>query len=155
MRRFGQVGIALGALGVVLALMGLYPGLTGVEPTVGIGIVQVFMLLSGYALLLFGAIVYVRFTFYWRAEINLAQQIGLRLVLTGLLFGALAGLSDILGFGSHIRTIDSDIYFGPLQAFGILTSLFMSSFGVLMYTVSGELTPDDDETPTHNDDNLA
>jgi multisubunit Na+/H+ antiporter MnhG subunit len=65
----------------VLALMGLYPGLTGVEPTVGIGIVQVFMLLSGYALLLFGAIVYVRFTFYWRAEINLAQQIGLRLVL--------------------------------------------------------------------------
>lgn len=137
MSRFGQVGIALGALGVMIALMGLFPQLTGVEDTPGIGLVQVFMLLVGYGMLIFGAIIYVKFTFYLNAPSSLVQQIGLRLALTGLLFAALAGLADILGFGSHLRTEISDIFLGTLQAFGILANFALSSFGVLIYTVAG------------------
>jgi len=138
MSRFGQVGIAVGTLGIMMVFMGLFPNITGLPDTVGIGVVQVVMLLLGYSLLLFGAIIYVKFTFFWGVEVNLSQQISLRLVLTGLLFGAIAGLSDILGFGSHLRTVESDIFFGPLQAFGILTSFGVSSFGVLLYVVSGD-----------------
>lgn len=137
MSRFGQVGIAFATLGIMITLMGLFPGLTGVEETIGIGIVQVFMLLVGYALMTFGGLIYVKVTFYSKSQANLAQQIGIRLMLTGLLFAAIAGLADILGFGSHVRSDTSDIFFGGLQGIGIIACLTISSFGVLIYTVSG------------------
>lgn len=138
MQRFSQVGIAVGALGIMLAFMGLFPGVTGFEPTLGIGIVQVFLLLFGYSLLIIGAIMYVKFTFYLGIPSTLAQQIGVRLALTGLLFAALAGLSDILGFGSHVRSDVTDIFLGELQALGILASFGVSSFGVLIYAILGD-----------------
>lgn len=141
MERFSQVGIAIGALGIMIALMGLFPGVTGVEPTIGIGIVQVFMLLVGYGLLIIGALMYVKFTFYLGVRTTLTQQIGTRLALTGLLFAALSGLADILGFGTHLRTADSDIFLGELQALGILLNFGISSFGIIIYAVSG--TPHD------------
>lgn len=137
MARFSQVGIAIGTLGIMLALMGLFPGVTGVEPTVGIGIVQVFLLLLGYGLLVIGALMYVKFSFYLGVRDTLTQQIGVRLALTGLLFAAIAGLADILGFGTHLRTEASDIFFGQWQAFGLLASFALSSFGVIVYAVAG------------------
>jgi len=137
MSRFGQVGIAFTALGIMVGLMGLFPGVTGVEETAGIGVVQVFMLLIGYALMTFGGLIYVKFTFYPGVKSNLTQQIGIRLMLTGLLFAAIAGLADILGFGSHLRTDTTDIFFGGLQGIGIIAFLTISSFGVLIYTVAG------------------
>lgn len=142
MTRFGQVGIAIGALGMVMALMGLFPGVTGAVQTPGIGIVQVMLLLIGYGLLIQGAILYVKFTFYSGVPSSLTQQIGVRLALTGLLLAALAGLADILGFGSHLRNESGDIFLGQLQAFGILASFTVSSFGVLLYAMAG--TPRDE-----------
>jgi hypothetical protein len=137
MSRFGQVGIALSALGIMIALMGLFPGVTGVEETIGIGVVQVFMLLTGYAMLVFGGLIYSKFTFYLKSKSNLAQQIGVRLTLTGLLFAAITGLADILGFGSHVRTETRDIFFGGLQGLGTIFSLTVSCVGVLLYTIAG------------------
>lgn len=136
--RFGQVGIAISTLGIMVALMGLFPGLTGVDETPGIGLVQVIMLLVGYTMLSLGAVLYVKVTFYIGIPSNLVQQIGLRLMLTGLLFASIAGLADILGFGSHLRTDFTDIFFGGWQAVGTLASLAVSSFGVLLYTVAGD-----------------
>ena len=137
MARFGQVGIALAALGGVLALMGLFPGLVGVEPTLGMGVVQVFMVLAGYGLVILGGVIYVKFTFYPGVAINLIQQIGLRLGMTGLLFAALSGLADIFGFGSHLRVPGSDIFLGRLQAFGMIASFLISAIGVMMYAMAG------------------
>ena len=137
MSRFGQVGIALGALGIMTALMGLFPTMTGVEETAGIGIAQIIFLLVGNAMLLFGAIIYAKYTFYLGVPSNLVQQIGIRLALTGLLFAALSALSDILGFGSHVRSETGDIYLGLLQMGGVLASFAVSSFGVIMYAVAG------------------
>jgi len=137
MWRFAQVGIALGALGVMLCFMGLFPGVTGVEPTAGIGLVQVVMVLMGYSLLILGALVYLKYTFYLEVPSTLVQQIGTRLALTGILFAALSGLADILGFGTHIRDDLIDIFFGQLQMVGILASFGLSSFGVLVYVLAG------------------
>lgn len=137
MWRFAQVGIALGALGVMLSLMGLFPGVTGAQPTVGIGLVQVVMVLFGYTLLVLGALTYLKFTFYLEVPSTLVQQIGIRLALTGILFAALAGLADILGFGTHIRDDVADIFFGQLQLIGILASFGLSSIGVLVYVLAG------------------
>lgn len=137
MPRVAQLGIALGLLGAVLTFMGLFPGVTGLEPASGIGIVQIFTILVGFMLLILGAIFYVKFTFYPFKPANLAQQIGIRLALTGLLFASMAGLSDILGFGSHPRAAASEPLFGVLQAFGLIGSFIVASIGVLIYAVSG------------------
>jgi len=143
MARLAQIGIAFGALGIVLAFMGLFPGVTGLPPTPGIGVVQVMLLLSGFALLIFGALIYVKFTFYVACPANLAQQIGVRLALTGLVFAAMAGMADFLGFGSHLRTATSDIFLGPWQALGLIGSFVVSAIGVLLYAVTGNPTSSD------------
>jgi len=137
MWRFSQVGIALGALGGMICFMGLFPGVTGAVPTIGIGLVQVVMVLIGYTLLILGALTYLKFTFFLDVSANLVQSIGTRLALTGILFAALAGLADILGFGTHIRDDTSELYFGQLQMIGILASFGLSSFGVLVYVLAG------------------
>ena len=143
MQRVAQFGIALGALGIVLTFMGLFPGVTGLEPAAGIGIVQIFTILSGFTLLILGALIYVKFTFYPFQAANLAQQIGARLALTGLLFAATAGLADVLGFGSHPRGPNSEPLFGALQAFGLIASFVLASVGVLIYAVAGSAGGDD------------
>lgn len=145
MPRIAQFGIALGALGTVLAFMGLFPGVTGLNPASGIGIVQIFTVLTGFLLLIFGALIYVKFTFYVGKPANLAQQIGIRLALTGLLFAAMAGTADVVGFGSHISSTNSEPLFGFLQAVGIIGSFIMAALGVLVYAVSGHI--DDDSNP--------
>ncbi len=135
MGRVAQIGIALGALGAVLALMGLFPGVTGLEATGGVGIVQVSAILIGFSLLIFGALIYVKFSFYENLPSTLAQQIGTRLALTGLLFAAIAGLADVLGFGSHLSP---DVLIGPLQTVGVIGSYLLSALGVLLYAVAGQ-----------------
>ena len=137
MWRFAQVGIALGALGVMICFMGLFPGVTGAEPSVGIGLIQVAMVITGYSLLIMGALTYLKYTFFLDVPATLSQLVGTRLALTGLLFAALAGLADILAFGSHVRDGVGDIFFGQLQMVGILASFGLSSFGVLVYVLAG------------------
>ncbi len=144
MARIAQFGLAVGALGVVLTFMGLFPGVTGVEPTSGIGPIQIVTILTGFSLLIFGALIYVKFTFYLGKSANLAQQIGVRLALTGLIFAVLSGMADILGFGSNPPGTSSDIYFGPWQAIGLVGSLFISSIGVLVYAITGDSDENND-----------
>jgi hypothetical protein len=135
--RVAQIGIALGALGAVLAFMGLFPGVTGLPPTAGIGIVQLALVLAGFTLLIAGAYIYVKYIFYPRKSATLSQQIGLRLSMSGLLFAGFAAMADILGFGSNLRTATGDIYFGPWQAAGLVGGFLIAAVGVLLYAVSG------------------
>jgi hypothetical protein len=144
MVRVGQFGIVLGALGAVLAFMGLFPGVTGVEPTLGIGVVQIVLILTGFSLLIAGAFIYAKYTFYVQKHSNLAQQIGLRLSMTGLLFAGMTGAADILGFGSNPRTETSDIFFGPWQAVGLIGGFLIAALGVLIYALTGNV--DDGDT---------
>lgn len=146
MARVAQIGIALGALGVILGLMGLFPGVTGVTPTPNIGIVQIIALLTGFTLLILGALIYVKFTFYTTTPSNLVQQIGTRLALTGLVFAVMTGLADVLGFGSHFRTVEQDVYLiGPLQAAGVIGSFIVAAVGVLIYALAGDPEPPSDD----------
>lgn len=132
-----QFGIVLAAFGVVLALMGLFPGVTGIQLAFGVGIVQFVSILLGFALLDLGALIYIKFSFYVGRPANLGQQIGVRLMLTGLVLAGLTGMADFLGFGSHLRSPGTDIFFGQLQALGLLGSLLISALGVMIYAVIG------------------
>jgi hypothetical protein len=141
--RLAQFGIALGTLGAILTLMGLFPGITGIRPTNTIGIVQIATLVAGFSLLILGALIYVKFMFYATQDANLSQQVGVRLALTGLVFAAICGLADVLGFGSNLREQNADFLLGPLQAFGVISSFLVASAGVVLYAVSGKLNGDD------------
>lgn len=139
MARIAQFGIALGALGTTLTFMGLFPGVTGLPPASGIGFMQIVTILIGFVLLIAGALIYVKFTFYVGKQANLAQQIGVRLALTGLLFAVMMGMADLVGFGSHLSSDNVEPLFGILQAIGIIGSFVMAALGVLVYAVSGDL----------------
>lgn len=145
MVRLSQLGIAFGVLGIVLTFMGLFPGVMGLRPAEGIGIVQATIILSGFTMLILGALTYVKYAYYADQPSTLAQQIGSRLALTGLIISGLIGYSDVLGFGSHPRT-DGEPYFGVLQAFGIVAGFFVASFGVMIYALTGK-DPDPSDQP--------
>ena len=132
-----QVGIAIGTLGMVLAFMGMFPGVTGLDATAGIGVLQIVVILAGFALLIVGALLYVQGTFYPGARHNLAQQVAVRLSATGLLFAAISGLGDLLGFGSHPPGITDGPFLGYWQAAGLVGGFVVASIGVVLFALLG------------------
>ena len=144
MFRLAQFGIVVSMLGMMLTFIGLFPGVAGFDPTPGIGIVQVVTILIGFSLLIVGAFIYVKYTFYPYDKATLAQEIALRLSMTGLLFASMAAFADILGFGSNVRTADSDLFFGPWQAIGLFGSFLLASLGVLLYALMGHAEDEND-----------
>ncbi len=138
MSGISQLGISMGALGIVLALMGLFPEVMGIPTGAGFGVVQFVAVMIGFGLLIIGALVYVKYTFYAHTTSNLAQQIGVRLALTGLLVSGISGLADFVGFGSHVRTATQDVILGPIQAIGIIGGFLVSSLGVMLYALANK-----------------
>ncbi|MBN2304485.1 MAG: hypothetical protein JXQ72_08420 [Anaerolineae bacterium] len=137
MKRYGQISITIGALGVVITLTGLYPGIVGLETVEGVGVLQVLGILLGFSLLFFAAYIFAKQTFYAGVPRTLAQDIGLRLTLTGLLIGAAGGLADVLGFGSHAPTETVRPLLGRLQAIVLVGGILIASSGVLIYALFG------------------
>lgn len=138
MARIAQFGIALGALGLLILVMGIFPGIIGRTPTPNVGLVQLMALLIGWSLITFGALVYAKFTYFYRQVGTLTQQIGSRLALTGIVFAAICGLADVLGFGSNAGVLAGDVVVGQFQIAGIIGSFMLSSLGVLLYVIGGE-----------------
>jgi hypothetical protein len=155
MARIAQLGIAIGLLGIIMVLMGLFPGVTGLEPTAGIGILQIMMWLVGFSLLVLGALIYVKFTLYLNKPSTLWQSIGVRLGLTGIVFAAISGLADVVGFGSNMRVAGGDILLGPLQAFGILGSFTLSAVGVALYALTGNPDAPSEAEDAVSDDTMV
>jgi protein-S-isoprenylcysteine O-methyltransferase Ste14 len=130
----GQVAILIGAMGLMLVLIGFFPSITGVEPKSGVGVLQILIIILGLALLIIAALVFVKVSFYPESQRNLAQDIAIRLSLTGLLMSGAAGLADVLGFGSHSPGVEENLpYLGPWQAAGIAIGFAVASLGVLIF----------------------
>jgi hypothetical protein len=139
-----QASILIGTFGLVTCFMGLYPGITGAEPQSGVGVLQIMAILTGMAFMILGAVIFVKVSFYPHTRANLAQQIALRLCLTGILFAAAAGFADLLGYGSNPPGGPEEIpILGPYQAAGMVFGYFVAAIGVLVYAVAG---PDENGT---------
>ena len=134
--RIAQLGVIFIALSIILTLIGLFPGIAGTPPIGDIGEIQITVILSGFCLQIFGAWVYVKFTFYPNSTANLLQQIGIRLTLTGLLFSLLSGFADILGFGSHGGS--EAFFLGRGQAVGLVGGFLFASIGLLIFALGGQ-----------------
>jgi hypothetical protein len=149
MEKYGQISITIGALGIVIVLIGLFPGIVGLEATAGVGVLQILVILLGFTILFTSAYVFVKQTFYPGLPTTLAQDIGLRLTLTGLVIAAAAGLADVLGFGSHPSTATSRPLMGRLQALAFISNILIASAGVLIFALFG---PQDTDQPAADDE---
>ncbi|MHB8626743.1 MAG: hypothetical protein ACYDBJ_04745 [Aggregatilineales bacterium] len=149
-----RFGIAVGALGVMLTLIGLFPTITGIDPSPGFGIVQTVTVLAGLTTLVIGALVFVQTAYYPRQPHTLAQEIAVRLSLTGLLIMIASGLADVLGYGSNPPGPESRPTLGPYQTAGLIGGFLIAALGVLIFALTGPHTPPppspDDETHPHS-----
>ena len=137
MERYSQTSITIGALGIMFTLIGLFPGIIGLETIQGVGVLQVLVILLGFSFIFIGAYIFVKQMFYPGLPTTLAQDIGVRLTLTGLLIAAAAGLADVLGFGSHSATNDSRPLMGNLQSIGFVGGFLIASLGVGLFALFG------------------
>jgi hypothetical protein len=154
MEKYAQISITLGTLGIVIALVGLFPGIIGLETIEGIGVLQVLIILLGFSILFTGAYLFAKQVFYPGMPNTLAQDIGIRLTMTGLLIAAAAGLADVLGFGSHGLTEDTRPLLGRLQAMAFVGAILLASSGVIIFAVFGpppeqriDANSEDDDPP--------
>lgn len=145
MAKLTQFGIIVAILGGVVTFIGLFPGVVGLEQTTDVGVIQIITILIGFSMLITGAYIFVQSTYYPGVRHNLAQQIGLRLSMTGLVIATASGLADILGFGSNPPITDVQRPFvGPLQTFGLIGGFLIASLGVIIFAVFGHPEPPDD-----------
>ena len=154
MEKYGQLSIIIGTLGVVIALIGLFPGIAGLETTAGVGVLQVLVILLGFSVLFTGAYLFAKQTFYPGLPATLAQDVGIRLTLTGLLIAAAGGMADVLGFGSNPSTETSRPVLGNLQAMVFIGGILIASSGVVIFALFGP-APRDTDHPDGADENDA
>jgi hypothetical protein len=150
MEKYSQISITLGALGIVITLIGLFPGIIGLETVEGVGVLQVLVILLGFSILFTGAYLFAKQVFYPGQPTTLAQDIGTRLTMTGLLIAAAAGLADVLGFGSHGAAENTRPLLGRLQAIVFVGGILLASFGVIIFAVFGPAPDDDDDSDDEN-----
>jgi hypothetical protein len=138
MGKLSQAGIVAIILGGVITFIGLFPGVTGITPSDGLGILRILAILTGFSILIAGAYLFVQNMYYPGIKHNLAQQIGIRLSMTGLVIATAAGLADILGFGSHppLPGVQRP-FMGAYQTFGLVGGFLISSLGVVIFVLMG------------------
>jgi hypothetical protein len=144
MDKLAQIGIVTAISGLIVALTGLFPGFLGLESAGGVGVLQILVILLGYSVLLSGAYLYVQAAYYPGQKHNLAQQIAMRLSMTGIVVAAASGLADVLGFGSHLAAPAQRPFTGGLQGLGVLGGFLIAAFGVVIFAVMGTHQPPDE-----------
>jgi len=96
--------------------------------------VQLIAMMIGLTMLVFGTYVFAHATIHRGQPRTLQRDIGVRMGLTGLVFAAAATMADVMGFGSHLPS--DGIFFGWLQATGMLVGFGIAALGVLIYVLA-------------------
>ena len=130
--RLVQAAVAVVAAGLILFIIGLFPGLIQMDITGGIGLLQITVFLAGLTLMVLGSYIYLYATRHRAQPTRLREDIGVRLMATGVIIAYASGYADVLGIGSHFG-LERPL-FGPLQAAGVAFSMFIIVFGIFLYS---------------------
>ena len=121
-------GIGLAIAGYLVFLLGARPGLFYLDRSRVIGFVQISVFLIGLGMIVMGS--YVALNNLWPNKIKtIAADIGSRLMSTGFVICVFTAMADIFGMGSHPLP---DVFFGPLQANGMVIGMVTIAFGLLL-----------------------
>jgi hypothetical protein len=129
--RLARFGVATVVFGFFVFVIGVYPGLIRLDLTNGIGVLQIGVFLLGITIMTFGAYIYSYATRHRSQPRNLREDIGLRLMATGLVFAYAAGFADVVGIGSHYGT--ERPLLGLLQASGVALGVLVIVAGIFLY----------------------
>src|SRR5690606_37793015 len=102
--RLARFGVGTVVFGFFLFAIGVFPELIRLSITPGIGLLQILVLLLGVTVMTLGAYIYAYATRHRAQPRRLREDIGLRLMATGLVIAYGAGFADVLGIGSHYGT---------------------------------------------------
>ncbi len=137
-----RIGLSLTLLGFLVFLAGARPDAFGLDRSPVIGFVQIAVFVVGLALIAIGG--YISIMALWKDQhINIAADLGQRMVATGYVVAVFAGMADVFGFGSHI--FPGLPYFGEWQARGVMIGQTLMAIGFLMMLPFGPTQPR--ETP--------
>jgi hypothetical protein len=93
-----------------------------------IGFVQISVFLVGLGFITMGS--YLTLNSLWpEGKKTIAADIGSRLISTGYVICVFTAMADIFGLGSHHLP---DVYFGPLQAQGMMIGMATIAIGFLL-----------------------
>ena len=98
--------------------------------------VQMFQLLIGVTLLTVAIFMTLKEIRPDNAPHSLQADIGVRLAATGLIFAYVAGLSDLIGIGTHVAPVFERPFVGPLQLGGLGLGVLSITIGILLYHTS-------------------
>jgi hypothetical protein len=125
--------LGVGLLASVLSLLADYLGL---DLTPGFGVLQMVTLLVGITCITAALYGYVYGLRGANAPRSLQAEIGVRLGATGLVLAYVAGLSDLIGIGTHVQPNFERPYVGPLQIGGMALGILCISVGLYLYYTS-------------------
>ncbi len=124
-----RISLFLTLLGLLLFLMGARPSLFGMDRSPVVGFVQTSFFTVGLGIICLGG--YIGLTGFWKnGSRTIAADIGSRLVATGFVIAAFAGMADVFGMGSH--TFPNIPFFGPWQAIGVQVGQGIITVGFLL-----------------------
>ena len=121
--------------GVFLCFISLAAEFIGLDRTPGFGMIQMFELLVGITFLTLAAFIYLSTTY--RSDVpSLQADIGIRLASTGMVFAYVAGLSDLLGIGTHPHPDFERPFVGWLQLLGLGLGIVSILAGLYLFYTS-------------------
>jgi hypothetical protein len=129
--RLARFGVALVVFGLFIVIIGVFPDLIGLSLTPGIGLLQITVFMVGISIMTLGAYTYAYATRHRAMPRRLREDIGVRLMATGLVIAYTAGFADVLGIGSHFG-LERPLL-GPLQALGIMLGVLVTITGIILY----------------------
>jgi hypothetical protein len=129
--RLARFGVATVVFGFFLFLIGVYPDLIRLGLTPGIGLLQIGTFLLGITVMTFGAYIYAYATRHRALPRGLREDVGLRLMASGLVIAYTTGFADLLGIGSNFGT--ERPLLGLLQASGVALGVFVIVVGLFLY----------------------
>lgn len=130
------VVLLLFLIGNVLTILSLAAEILGLDITPGFGMVQMFQLLVGLTFLSLAGFIHIYSLRDPDTPRSLQADIGIRLAATGLVFAYVAGLSDLLGIGTHVEPDFERPYVGPLQLGGLILGILSITVGMILYHTS-------------------
>lgn len=129
--RLARFGVATVVFGFFVFLIGVYPDLIRLELTPGIGLLQIGCLLFGITVMTFGAYIYAYATRHRAQPRTLREDVGLRLMASGLVIAYTTGFADVLGIGSNFGT--ERPLLGLFQAAGVALGVLVIIVGIFLY----------------------
>lgn len=118
-------------LGFALFLVGIFPELLSLDFTTGFGRLQIFAFLIGLLVMTFGAYLYMYATRHRALAPRLREDVGTRLMATGLVLAWVSGLADLLGIGSNFGAETPVV--GSFQALGVAFGIVVIVAGIGLY----------------------